>query len=329
MTATLATGHVAVAGPALKRRWWLASAAFCGLGMLTKGPVALVLCALPLCTFQALDPRMARPSRRSWMAFLALAFGIAGPWYLAVALIDPGFLHYFFWKHNIVRFVAPFDHAEPFWFHLPGLLLGMLPWTLLLPDLVRHLCRRSRRTAQRRPAALGFFLLAGLWGLLFFSLSGCKRTVYILPVLPPLALALGSYLDLILPRKPVLLPGTALFRRGSRLAHLGTLLVLAFAALGSLAGIQAQLLPPVSGGALAVTAGSCFWALWQQRWHRTRQVSWAGCAGATFLLLFAALHQLQPGYARRFSLRSKFSRIAPSPLPWPAIHVSGIRSASI
>src|SRR5205823_5146991 len=83
------------------------------------------------------------------------------------------------------------------------------PWTLLLPGLVRWLLRRpGEPEARRRPAALGVFLLAAIWGLLFYSLSGCKRAVYVVPVLPPLALALGCYLHHLLwtagpkPHKP-------------------------------------------------------------------------------------------------------------------------------
>src|ERR1700736_4297326 len=76
----------------------------------------------------------------------------------------------------------------------------MLPWTLLLPGLLRFLARRSARTASRRPPALGFCLLAFVWGVVFFSASGCKRAVYILPALPPLALALGCYLDVVVLR---------------------------------------------------------------------------------------------------------------------------------
>jgi len=30
-------------------------------------------------------------------------------------------------------------------------------------------------------------VLAALWSLLFFSASGCKRAVYIVPAMPPLA----------------------------------------------------------------------------------------------------------------------------------------------
>jgi len=117
---------------------------------------------------------------------------VAGPWFAFMILHHADFVHHFFWEHHVVRFLTPFDHEEPFWFHLPGLLLGMLPWTLLLPGLVRHARRHMT-------PVLGFLLLSAGWDLLFFSLSGCKRAVYILPALPPLAVALGYYADVASP----------------------------------------------------------------------------------------------------------------------------------
>src|SRR5436190_23572730 len=48
--------------------------------------------------------------------------------------------------------------------------------------------------AATRTPELGFALLAGLWCVLFFSLSGCKLPTYILPAFPFLALALGRFL---------------------------------------------------------------------------------------------------------------------------------------
>ena len=101
--------------------------------------------------------------------------------------------------------MAPIDHAEPFWFFIPGLMLGMLPWTLLLAPFAKYLMRRSGALARRRSASLGFLLLASLWCLLFFSLGGCKRPSYILPAMPPLALALGCYVDAV--RSRVRSPG--------------------------------------------------------------------------------------------------------------------------
>src|SRR5258707_949660 len=53
----LAAAHVAVSGPRLRWGWWVLSALACGFGLLTKGPVALALIAVPVLACQALDPR--------------------------------------------------------------------------------------------------------------------------------------------------------------------------------------------------------------------------------------------------------------------------------
>jgi dolichol-phosphate mannosyltransferase len=198
VVAALAAGHIALRGRILRGHWWLLSAGACGLGLLTKGPVALVLVGMPLLLYQLLDTRTARPKVRSWMAYLGVALLLASPWYLLLAVRQGDFVPYFLWKHNVLRYLVPFDHEKPSYYYLPDLLLGMLPWTLLLLPLARFLGRHSAATAARRPAALGFFLIAFLWCLGFYSLAGSKRSGYILPAMPPLALALGCYLDALL-----------------------------------------------------------------------------------------------------------------------------------
>jgi 4-amino-4-deoxy-L-arabinose transferase-like glycosyltransferase len=186
IVASWATAHVALRGPQLRRSAWIASALAAGLGLLAKGPVALVLVALPLAAWIAVERRAMRPRLRDLLLYVGLALGVATPWFAAMELRQPGFLADFFWRHHVERFAAPFDHEEPFWFFLPGVLLGMLPWTLLLPALLRRVARRDPATR-----VLWFPLLCCGTTLLFFSLSGCKRAVYILPALPPLALTLG------------------------------------------------------------------------------------------------------------------------------------------
>jgi 4-amino-4-deoxy-L-arabinose transferase-like glycosyltransferase len=195
VVAGLATGHHALAGPTLKRRWWLLSALVCGLGLLTKGPVALVLVAGPILLYQALDRRSPRMALRPWLLYVTVAGLIALPWFVFLAIRDPDFVHYFVWTHHIRRFLDPIDHPQPVWYYVPLLMLGMLPWTLLLPGLAMHLARRMPPALPQRTGAVGFFLLAALWSLVFFSMSGCKRPSYILPVMPPLALALGCFVD--------------------------------------------------------------------------------------------------------------------------------------
>jgi 4-amino-4-deoxy-L-arabinose transferase-like glycosyltransferase len=198
----LAAAHVALTGPPqtgarprLRRSWWLFSAVACGLGVLTKGPVALVLVAVPTWLYQRLDGRTARVGRAPWAAYLALVALVGLPWLVILALRDPSFLHYFIWIHHIRRVLDPIDHWQPFWYYVPVLLLGMMPWALLVPGLVTHMAGRTQPPSPPRPGALGLFLLAGIWSLLFFSAAGCKRPCYILPMMPPVALALGCYVD--------------------------------------------------------------------------------------------------------------------------------------
>jgi 4-amino-4-deoxy-L-arabinose transferase-like glycosyltransferase len=195
VVAGLAMAHHALAGLTLKRTWWLLSSIACGLGLLTKGPVALVLIAGPILLYQLLDRRIPRAELRPWLTYVAVASLIALPWFVFLAVRDPAFLHYFVWTHHIQRFLDPIDHPQPVWYYLPLLMLGMLPWTLLAPGLAMHLVRRVQPLGSQRTGALGFFLLAALWSLVFFSLSGCKRPSYMLPVMPPLALALGCFVD--------------------------------------------------------------------------------------------------------------------------------------
>ena len=180
--------------PALRGSWWLASALACGLGLLTKGPIALILVLPPVWLHRRLTGTgPALPWRDRWL-FLGVALAVASPWYAALCLSNPEFARHFLWEHNVVRFLQPFDHLEPVWYYLPLLALGLLPATPLVVPLARYLCGGDPAAARTRTPELGFALLAGLWCVVFFSLSGCKLPTYILPALPFLALALGHFL---------------------------------------------------------------------------------------------------------------------------------------
>jgi hypothetical protein len=116
------------------------------------------------------------------------------PWYAAIYQREPVFLKHFFWEHNVMRFLQPFDHLQPIWYYTPILLGGLLPGTLLLGSFCRFLFTSDESTAARRTQELGFWLLAGSWCVIFFSLSGSKLPTYVLPAFPCLALALGNFM---------------------------------------------------------------------------------------------------------------------------------------
>jgi 4-amino-4-deoxy-L-arabinose transferase-like glycosyltransferase len=97
----------------------------------------------------------------------------------------------FFLGDNFERFATSrFNDPRPFWFYLPIVIGGTLPWTPLgaaaLPPL-RALVERRERVS----ALTARLLVWALVPLLFFTASVGKQPRYILPILPPLALLLA------------------------------------------------------------------------------------------------------------------------------------------
>jgi 4-amino-4-deoxy-L-arabinose transferase-like glycosyltransferase len=178
--------------PWVRRRdaaWLPWVAAFLGLAVLAKGPVAVVLACPLLIPWKSwswstlgqsiaafLHPRVVLP-------FLAVTL----PWYtLCTWANGTAFLKDFFWKHNFERFVsatAVGNHGQPFWYFGPILLALLLPWTPLLPLAFR---RSLYADSSRR-----YFLAWTVLWLLFFSKSANKLPSYILPMIPAAAALVG------------------------------------------------------------------------------------------------------------------------------------------
>jgi 4-amino-4-deoxy-L-arabinose transferase-like glycosyltransferase len=193
VTISVFAAFEALRGDRLRWAWWLLSAGACGFGILTKGPIAFVLLAPPLVAHRWLTGSVWKIGLPALASYLAIVVSVLLPWHVAVARRVPEFFTYFFWRHNVLRFLTPFDHLEPVWYYGPIVLAGLLPGTLLVVPFVRFLLSGRSEMAARRSAELGFLLLAGGWCLLFFTLSGSKLPTYVLPAFPPLALALGYY----------------------------------------------------------------------------------------------------------------------------------------
>lgn len=193
VTLSVFSAYLSVSAPRLRHGWWYVSALACGLGILTKGPIALILTIPPIWLVRRLEGQSNSLPWKHVFGYLALAFMVNVPWYVAIILREPEFARYFFWQHNIQRFAEPFDHQRPIWFFVPLLLIGLLPATFGLIAAVRFLLSSEDGDVQARPRSLGFLLLSGLWCFAFFSFSGCKLPTYILPAFVPLSLALGVY----------------------------------------------------------------------------------------------------------------------------------------
>jgi 4-amino-4-deoxy-L-arabinose transferase-like glycosyltransferase len=191
VTLALFALYRAGAGRTLDRRWWLIAALACGLGVLTKGPVAAALPLIPLLAHRWLTRSTTRIARGDWLAFACVVLAVALPWYVLVCCRLPDFARHFLWEHNVLRFAQPFDHVRPVWFYVPILLGGMLPVALLGIGLTRFLLSGRTADARQRSPELGYLLLSAGSCVAFFSIAGCKLPTYVLPAFAPLCLAAG------------------------------------------------------------------------------------------------------------------------------------------
>jgi 4-amino-4-deoxy-L-arabinose transferase len=165
---------------------WALLGAACGMGLMTKGFLALLLPVLIALPYMIWQRRFSELLRYGPVAILVAAL-VSVPWALAVHVREPDFWRFFFWHEHIRRFAAGDDaqHARPWWFYLPLLFASTLPWALLLPSTL------IRTWREKREAKTAFLALWFVLPLIFFSLSSGKLPTYIMPCLFPLALLMG------------------------------------------------------------------------------------------------------------------------------------------
>lgn len=179
------------------RKFLVLAWVFLALATLAKGPVAPFLAAVVIFLFAVSRGGYGLLRRTLWIPGILVFCVITLPWYVAVQIRDPEFFRVFFLQHNFARFSSNlYHHKEPFWYFVPVMLIGLLPWTVLavssLAQAIRE-CWSDRQTETRRQDPLNVFLV--IWLLvptLFFSFSQSKLPGYILPALPAGALLIAG-----------------------------------------------------------------------------------------------------------------------------------------
>jgi len=168
-----------------------------GLGLLAKGPVALVLTGIPIFFWVLLHKKWhALWKNIPWVSGLLLTLLIALPWYLLAESRTPGFLNYFLVGEHVSRFMQPgwtgdkygFAHEAPFGMIWAYALLGMLPWSIIgLVWLVRQV-KKIPALYQDKDGWVSYLVLATFLPLLFFTFAGNIIYPYVFPSLPTFAL---------------------------------------------------------------------------------------------------------------------------------------------
>jgi 4-amino-4-deoxy-L-arabinose transferase-like glycosyltransferase len=195
-----------------RRRLW-GHLFFAGLavGMLAKGPVAVVLTALPIGAWVLVRNQWRATWRQvPWVTGALLALGLTAPWYVLAELRTPGFLHYFLYGEHLQRFLVSGwrgdlygnAHSEPtgmIWLYW---LASAMPWSfVLLAAMFRPL--RAARAVFRSSDDLPFYLLLWLLApLVFFTTAHNIIPTYAMTGLPAGAVLVPELRGLLRSRTP-------------------------------------------------------------------------------------------------------------------------------
>jgi len=173
------------------KRYLLPFYAATGFAVLAKGPVGLVLPGATIGLFLILRGQL------SFIKHMFLGWGVliflivVAPWYVLISLENTEYAGYFFIQQNLMNFLSSRQarHPEPFYYYLPVLMGGFMPWSVFLPLAVVDPLRR--RLSQIEDGPLFLLIWFGVV-LIFFSAAASKLGTYILPLFPAVALLVAN-----------------------------------------------------------------------------------------------------------------------------------------
>lgn len=175
------------------RSWLILMYATIGLGVLTKGPVAMLLPGLAFLLYLALTRSLETVKHLMAPVGVLIIAVIVVPWYGAV-YAEHGwkYIEAFILSDNLSRYTQPTwgPRRGPF-FYIPVLVGDLFPWSIfLVGSLAALLARRRQRENRAMLLPISWMVVI----VLFFSLSRSKEDLYILPSYPAAAVLIGGWL---------------------------------------------------------------------------------------------------------------------------------------
>jgi len=156
-----------------------------GVSMLAKGLEGLAIIGVGYVLYLLITRALTWRLVARGVLVVVVAALVALPWYLAMNAREPGYLRYYFVDRHLLGFATDTQRhsGQPWWFYLPVVVGGGLPWLLFV------------RVAGRKapPCALLWTWLIGAIALL--SLSQSKAITYVLPAMPAVAIMAGVSIE--------------------------------------------------------------------------------------------------------------------------------------
>jgi len=180
-----------------------------GLGLLTKGPIVLILTIPPIILWLIYFKEYKTILNKfPWILGPLITLLIATPWYYVAELRTKGFLDYFIVGEHFKRYFDPSWHGDKYgnpksqafgiiWVFL---FIVAIPWI----QIVAIKAWKLRKDLVKNKWVL-FLLLWLLWTPLFFTVSTSLLHTYTLPVMVPIALLTQYFWEKIENKKAVIL----------------------------------------------------------------------------------------------------------------------------
>lgn len=181
---------LAEARPEHRRRYLLLMYAAAGLGMLTKGPVAIVLPALAFGLYLLIEGRLRDILRMHLVTGALIVIAIVAPWY-GMVYAEHGwyYIRDFFIGENVGRYSDTYgQQSRPFYFYVPVLLTDLFPWSLFVPAALWIGYKLRTPLARLMLCWIGVIVLV-------FTFSSTKQDLYIFPIVAALAALVAGLLD--------------------------------------------------------------------------------------------------------------------------------------
>ncbi len=175
-----------------------------GLGLLAKGPVALVLMGMPIFVWICMHRKWSAVWKNlPWVKGGLLTLAIALPWYIWAEIRTPGFLHYFIVGEHIQRFLEPgwdgdkygFAHSAPYGMIWVYALMGMLPWSIAALVWFIREGKKIPAIWKDQDGWINYLVLCAFVPLIFFTFARNIIYPYVFPSLPLLSLLFAELVN--------------------------------------------------------------------------------------------------------------------------------------
>ena len=178
-------------------KWWYGFFAGIGLGLLSKGPIILILTISSIFIWLFIyKEELKKLSKIPILSGLLLTFLISFPWYYFTELQSPGFIDYFIYGEHFKRFfdsswkgdLYGFAKQQPFGIIWLFSTLAIFPWSFFVIGKFKKIIKDAYKNKW-----VCFLVCWMLFTPIFFTFSTSLIHTYTLPIAAPASLLINHY----------------------------------------------------------------------------------------------------------------------------------------